>query len=218
MVKTRSGKRIGAEPKKIKFSEDGEAPQSSVAATAPAVQPESEEESDSDEAPEEDSTSQSREATLNKIKERELADLELKRQAKERRKLKDLQFAEQQLAKKRRLQELALAEQLPELLPEELFEDVDANSTGNKKHMREDELDSQHQRQAEALRKQAKLEKLRKLKELKNNAVLKGAVHVRVLASDNGVKKAPVAEQRVLRSKEDWMQRESLAKKRSVRF
>lgn len=218
MVKTRSGKRIGAEPKKIKFLDDGKAPQFSVAPKAPAIQPESEEETDSDEAPEEDSTSQSREAALNKIKERELADLELKRQAKERRKLKDLQFAEQQLAKRRRLQELALAEQLPELLPEELFQKPDTSEPGSKKHVREDELDLQHQRQAEALRKQAKLEKLRKLKELKTSAVQKGAVHVRVLASDNGVRKAPVAEQRVLQSKEDWMHRKSLAKKRSVRF
>lgn len=217
MVVTRSGRSTRETAKKIKFTDDGEMPEQvevfSVESTRePEEQPqeESEEESDSDsdEAPEAESISTSKQALIQKQKEQEQLKQDLRKQERERRKQQDLVFKQQQEAKKAKLKELAAAEELPDLLPEEALESDHEEETKKGKHLRSEDFEKEHA----AMRKKMKLEKLRLIKEQRNAALNKGPVVVQVQRF-NSKKQAPRAEKSILDSKKAWLERASLGKK-----
>lgn len=216
MVVTRSGRSTKETAKKIKFTEDGDLPENvevfSVESTkepeeAPQVSNDSESDSDSDEAPEAESLSTSKQALLEKQKNEAKLQQDLRKQERERRKQRDLQFKQQQEAKKEKIKQLAEAEELPDLLPEEAFES-DSEGPTARKHLRAEDLEKEH---AE-IRKKMKLEKLRMLKEQRKLALKRGPVVVQV-QSFNSKKQVPRAEQSILDSKRAWLERASLGRK-----
>lgn len=213
MVVTRSGKTVGI-AKKIKFSDDGSVPNDteivSVNTRESTREPSGSEseESDSDEAPEEETIATSKQATLQKQREQERLQQQLRQQEREKRKQRDQQFKQQQEAKKEKIKQLAEAEELPDVLPEELFESEPEESV-EAKHIRAEEFERQH----EAARKRMKLEKLKQLKQQRKLAVSRGPVLVQVQSFDPTKRRAPRAEEAVLQSKTAWLQRESLGRK-----
>lgn len=215
MVVTRSGRTIRETPKKIKFTEDDDlAANDEVLSVESTKEPqenhesESESDSDSDEAPEAESISTSKQALIQKQKEQQQLNQDLRKQERERRKQQDLVYKQQQEAKRAKLKELADAEELPDLLPEEALEpELEEESRGGK-HLRAEELEKEHA----AMRKKMKLEKLRMIKEQRTAAFKKGPVVVQV-QSFNSKKQAPRAEQSILESKRAWLERASLGKK-----
>lgn len=217
MVVTRSGRSTQEQSKKIKFTDDGEFPQNvevfSVESTRePEELAQAEEDddsdSDSDEAPEAESISSSKHALVQKQKEQEQLQQELRKQERERRKQRDLQFKQQQEAKREKIRELASTEELPDLLPEEVLESYHEQDVRGGKHLREGDLEKEHA----AMRKKMKLEKLRLMKEQRKHSIKKGPVLVQVQAF-NSKKQAPRAEQSILDSKKAWLERASLGKK-----
>ncbi|GEQ68433.1 hypothetical protein JCM33374_g2101 [Metschnikowia sp. JCM 33374] len=226
MALTRSGKAVGTGGKKIKFSEDGELPSGTeallVTSRESTQEPEqsdaaseSESEEDSDEAPEEESVSQSKSALLSKMKEQEKLEQKLRKQEREKRKQRDLHYKQQQDAKREKIKELVAADELPDLLPEEALEsdnDDDVSPTihtKNGKHLRTEDFEKEDA----AMRKKMKLEKLRNLKEMRNQALKKGPVYVQVQHDTTSKNRVPRAEQSVLSTKSQWLQRESLNRK-----
>lgn len=215
MVVTRSGRSTRETPKKIKFTEDGDLPENgAVVGVESTIEPEKPEESDeesdseSDEAPEAESISTSKQALIQKQKEQQQLKLDLRKQERERRKQQDLVYRQQQEAKRAKLKELATAEELPDLLPEEALESDKEEETTGGKHLRAEDLEKEHA----AMRKKLKLEKLRAIKEQRTAALMKGPVVVQV-QSFNSKKQAPRAEQSILDSKRAWLERASLGKK-----
>lgn len=220
MVVTRSGRSTQEKPKKIKFTDDGELPENvevfSVESTREPEEPQEplkqeddeESDSDSDEAPEAESISTSKQALIKKQKEQEQLQQELKKQERERRKQRDLQFKQQQEAKREKIKELAAAEELPDLLPDEVFEPDHNQDVRAGKHIRAEDFEKEQA----AMHKRAKLEKLRKIKEQRKLALNKGPVVVEVQAF-NSKRQAPRAEQSVLDSKKAWLERASLGRK-----
>lgn len=216
MVVTRSGKSTG---KKIKFLDDGELPSDAEVVNVDTregtrepedVEEEDEDDSDSDEAPEEESTLKAKEELLVKQKEQAKLEKQLRDQEREKRKQRDLQFKQQQDAKRERIRQLAEAEELPDLLPEEVLESDDDDETPvGGKHKRAEDLEQEHA----AMRKKMKLEKLRQLKAQRQSAVKKGPVHVQVQRFGSSKNRVPAAEASVLESKNSWLQRASLNKK-----
>lgn len=216
MVVTRSGKTVGSAVK-IKFSDDGTIPDNaeivSVDTRESTREPEGESESesddsDSDEAPEEESIATSKQASIQKQKEQQRLQQELRKQEREKRKQRDEQFKQQQEAKKEKIKQLAQADELPDFLPDEVFEsDLEEQAGG--KHMRAEDFEKQH----EAARKRLKLERLKQLKEQREKAVNKGPVLVKVQTYDPANRRVPPAEESILQSKNAWLQRPSLGKK-----
>ncbi|OBA19812.1 hypothetical protein METBIDRAFT_230387 [Metschnikowia bicuspidata var. bicuspidata NRRL YB-4993] len=225
MVVTRSGKSVTTTGKKIKFLDDGGDPSDIEVVTVSSARESSQEpeqtgaassgsdlDEDSDEAPEEESISQLKSTALQKKREQEKLEQSLRQQDREKRKQRDLQFKQQQEAKREKIKDLVLADQLPDLLPEEAFESEDEedmlDNTRSGKHLRTEHFEQEDA----AMRKRMKLEKLRRLKEMRNQALKKGPVYVQV---HEGASKSrvPRAEQSVLDTKSQWLQRESLKKK-----
>lgn len=218
-----------ARKNKITFTEDGELPAGAevvnLISREPSVEPEAiGSESDSDEAPEEESTAKAKAELLAKSKAEQDLQREALKAAKEKRKQRDLLFKKQQEAKRERetkkqeterlkfeqdkLEASAQADILPELLPKELLGILDTTQgKGGAKHIRTEELESQHA----AKRKRMKLEKLQALKQ--KSAVKKGPVYVQVQEFGSSKSRVPHAEQSILDIKNLWMQRESLNKK-----
>lgn len=217
MVVTRGERTTVTKARKIKFLEDGELPEDAEVVTVntreSTREPEEQQEesgSDSDDAPEEESISTSKEASIQKRKADEKLQQELRKQEKEKRKQKDLQFQKQQQAKRQRIQVLASASELPDLLPDEVLESEDEEDAPSiAKHMRAHDLEKEH---AE-MTKRMKLEKLRQLMQQKTQALKKGPVLVQVNTFDPSKKRVPRAEPSILASKNSWLQRESLGKK-----
>ncbi|KAM9896866.1 hypothetical protein OXX79_007226 [Metschnikowia pulcherrima] len=224
MAVTRSGRSIGDVGKKIKFSDDGEVPSDievlSVSTKESTQEPEqvkdseSDLEDDSDEAPEEESVSQSKFAVLQKMKQQEKLEQETRKHEREKRKQRDLHFKQQQDAKREKLKELAGAEKLPDFLPEEALESDHEDETLTKnsssgKHLRSEDFEKEDA----AMRKKTKLEKLRNLKEMRQQALKKGPVYVQVQHNITPKSRVPRAEQSVLDTKSQWLQRESLNRK-----
>ena len=222
MAVTRSGRSIGDVGKKIKFLDDGEVPSDievlSVSTKESTQEPEqvkdseSDLEDDSDEAPEEESVSQLKSAVLQKMKQQEKLEQETRKHEREKRKQRDLQ--QQQDAKREKLKELAGAEKLPDLLPEEALESDHEDETLTKnsssgKHLRSEDFEKEDA----AMRKKTKLEKLRNLKEMRQQALKKGPVYVQVQHNITSKSRVPRAEQSVLDTKSQWLQRESLNRK-----
>lgn len=222
MAVTRSGRAIGDVGKKIKFLEDGEAPSDiEVISTRESTQEpenigseslENELEDDSDEAPEEESVSQLKSTALQKLKEQEKLEQKSRQQEREKRKQRDLQFKQQQEAKREKIKELVVADELPDLLPEEALESDDEEnaiiSSKTGKHLRSEDFEKEDA----AMRKKAKLEKLKNLKEMRKQALKKGPVYVQVQDSMSK-NRVPVAEKTVIDTKSQWLQRESLNRK-----
>lgn len=222
MAVTRSGRAIGDVGKKIKFLEDGEAPSDiEIISTRESTQEpenigsessENELEDDSDEAPEEESVSQLKSAVLQKLKEQEKLEQKSRQQEREKRKQRDLQFKQQQEAKREKIKELVVADELPDLLPEEALESDDEEnviiSSKTGKHLRSEDFEKEDA----AMRKKAKLEKLKNLKEMRKQALKKGPVYVQVQDSTSK-NRVPVAEKTVIDTKSQWLQRESLNRK-----
>lgn len=222
MAVTRSGRAIGDVGKKIKFLEDGEAPSDiEIISTRESTQEpenigsessENELEDDSDEAPEEESVSQLKSAALQKLKEQEKLEQKSRQQEREKRKQRDLQFKQQQEAKREKIKELVVADELPDLLPEEALESDDEEnviiSSKTGKHLRSEDFEKEDA----AMRKKAKLEKLKNLKEMRKQALKKGPVYVQVQDSLSK-NRVPVAEKTVIDTKSQWLQRESLNRK-----
>lgn len=217
MAVTRSGRSTGT---KIKFLEDGEFPSGADVLSVstrestrePEVQEVDDESSDSDDAPEEESTSNARQATLDRQKEQDKVEQELRRQEREKRKQRDLHFKQQQEEKRERTKELVAAEELPDLLPDDILQSADDESDTTismGKHLRAEDLEKEH---AEA-RKRMKLEKLKQLKAHRQSAIRKGPVHVQVQSFGSSTKRVPAAEQGIMESKNSWMQRASLNRK-----
>lgn len=218
MVVTRSGRSTQQKSKKIKFTEDGDVPEDieifSVESTREPEEipePQSEEsdsDSDSDEAPEAESISTSKQALIQKQKEQEQLQQDLRKQEREKRKQRDLQYKQQQEAKREKIRELAEADELPELLPEEVIESDHEEESRARKHLRAEDLEKEHA----AMRKKMKLEKLRMMKQQRKQSQKKGPVLVQV-QTFNSKKQAPRAELSVLDSKKAWLERASLGKK-----
>lgn len=201
--------------KKIKFTDDGDLPKSvkvpklaEIEDSESAQESDSDLDSDSDEAPEAESISTSKQALIQKQKEQEQLQQDLRRQEREKRKQRDLQFKQQQEAKREKIRELAAAEELPDLLPDEVFEPETKEEIRAGKHIRAEEFEKEHAEE----RKRAKLAKLRQLKEQRKSALKKGPVVVQV-QDFNAKKQAPRAEQSVLDSKKAWLERASLGRK-----
>lgn len=225
MSVTRKGTQAQRAPKRIKFSDDGdELPQPEIATRESLSEDEAEDEtneqeaedfesgSDSDDAPEEESTLQLKFALMNKLKEREQAEQEAKRKEKEKRKQRDLQFKQQQEEKRERIKELVKAEKLPDLLPDEVFEEDQWES---KETVPEGtHLKSEHfEKELAAAKRKAKLEKLKQIKEMRKLSLKQGLVYVQVQKPTDLGNRAPRAEQSVLDSKSSWLQRDSLKRK-----
>lgn len=185
-----------------------------VSSREPTLEPETlndedQEDSDSDsdsDAPEEESTSVAKDQMMDKLKKDQQRQQELRQQERKKRKQRDAQLREQLEARRERIRELAAAEELPDLLPEEVLA-PEPETQG--KHIRLEELEREH---AES-RKRAKLDKLRQIKELRKQALKKGPVHVQVQAFGLSKQTVPRAEASVLETKHSWLQRASLGKK-----
>lgn len=200
-------------PKKTKFSDEGELENrtAETAVEVKSVSPEIEEndgseDSDSD-APEEESTSRTKSSIVAQQKEALRLQKEEKLRQREKRKEQALQNRAQQDKKRQRIQE----HELPEFLPEDLFEDEAKEEEDEpvlvppRTHLRLEELDS-------AARREAKMEKLRALRNAKNTVVKRGPVHVQV-GSFGGRKSVPVAEDKIVGMRDQWLNREALNKK-----
>lgn len=222
MARTRSRTASQFAGKSIKFLDDGTIPLDTevvnIESKESTQEPEgslkgpdsaqnSDSESDSDEAPEEEATSVAKNKTIELLKEQKQRQQNLRKQEREKRKQRDEQLKLQLEARRERIRELAAAEELPDLLPEEVFEPEPEEPKG--KHIRLEELEREHLEN----RKRAKLEKLRQIKELRKLALKKGPVHVQVQSFGLLRTTVPRAEANVLESKNSWLQRASLGKK-----
>lgn len=177
---------------------------------------------DSDEAPEEESTSQAKELIIKRQKEQKEQELLQKREEKERRRKQDLLHSEQQRLKKQEQETKAGAAALPDYLPEDIFDsidqeeeqdDEDLEQTTKGKHLKLSDFEDMDKRE---LAKQIKEEKLRQLKLKKKLLIKKGPVHVNVTsaaARQINKKLVPVAESKIVNSRSKWLKRKSLGKK-----
>ncbi|CAH2353595.1 bud site selection protein 21 [[Candida] railenensis] len=221
-------------PKKIKFSDDSfndteflTADEAGEKIKDDEVEGEgeysdSDSDSDSDEAPEEESTSQAKELIIKRQKEQKELELVQKREEKERRRKQDLLHSEQQKLKKQEQETKAEDGELPDFLPEDIFdsidqeeeqddEDIEQSTKG--KHLKLSDFEDMDKRE---LAKQIKEEKLRQLKLKKRLSIKKGPVHVNVTsaaARQINKKLVPVAESKVVNSRSKWLKRKSLGKK-----
>lgn len=192
-------------PKKTKFSDDGEPAFVEVKSASPEIEEDGSSDSDSDsDAPEEESTSRSKSSIVSQQKEALRLQKAEKLRQKEKRKEQDLQNRAQQEQKRQRIQK----HELPEFLPEDLFEDEEQDEetpVAPRTHLRTEELDA-------AAKREAKIEKLKAIRNAKNTVVKRGPVHVQV-SSFGGRKSVPVAEEKIVGVREQWLNRESLNKK-----
>lgn len=165
------------------------------------------EDSDSDSAPEEEFTGVAKQETIERLKREQKRQQDLRRQEREKRKQRDEQLKQQLEARRQRIRELAAAEELPELLPVEVFVEDTMEPQG--KHLRQEELEQEEMKR----KKKAKLEKLREIKALRKQALKKGPVHVQVQTFGLTKNTVPRAEASVLDTKNCWLMRASLGKK-----
>lgn len=171
----------------------------------------SDSDSDSDDAPEEESTTTTKQSILNKQKQQFQLEQEQKRIEREKRRKLDLQNKEQQDSKKSKKQQKI--EELPEFLPTDILESDNEEEANKKietvkpKHYKLSDLD-----EIEA-RKQLKIQKLKDLKNKKTTLVKKGPVSVQVQSFNSNKKVVPKAENKVLDTREQWLQRKSLRRK-----
>lgn len=162
---------------------------------------------DLDEAPEEESNPVAKQQFIEKSNQEKIAEQRLRQLEREKRKAKDARLKHQLEIKRERISKLAAAKELPDLLPEEVFEPETLDQKG--KHIRLEELE----KLAVENSKRAKLEKLRQIKELRKLALRRGPVHVQVQSFGNNRVSVPRAEANVLHTKISWLQRASLGKK-----
>lgn len=125
---------------------------------------------------------------------------------------------EQQQKKK---ESTKIQEDLPEFLPEDIFDDIEEEeeeqeqeiAAAKGKHLKLQDFEEFDKR---ALAKQIKEEKLKQLKLRKKLIVKRGPVHVKVtsISSQQVNKKlVPVAENKIVNSRNKWLKRKSLGKK-----
>ncbi|KAI5967271.1 VPS8 [Candida margitis] len=175
-----------------------------------------EEDSDSDEAPEEESTSSAKEQLIAKQKQEKQRQAELEKQAKQRRKLQDERFKQQQLDKKQK--ELAKKQnfideknKLPEFLPDDIESIIQKPSAVEvrPKHIRLDDASTG----IHLSKKQQIEQRLRELKKSKTNGVKKGPVYVKTQTFGAAIKVVPRGEGKVLKNKQKWLNRKSIIRK-----
>lgn len=168
--------------------------------------------SDSDEAPEEESTSGIRNEILAMQKEDLKSQQELKKLEKERRRQQNIYNQQQQSLKKSKKQE----QELPEYLPEDIFESISDNETGESesiitsKHLKLQDFEKLDEME---IRKKIKESKLKELKKSKKLSIKKGPVHVKVQLFNLERKVVPKFENKVVNTRNKWLKRKSLGKK-----
>lgn len=169
---------------------------------------ESDSDSDSDDAPEEESTSTSRQAIIEQQKEAFKIRQEKNRQERERRRQLDLQNKQQQ-EEARKTKKDRVQEEMPEYLPTDLLESDDEETTTKiqPKHIKLDKEDEKE------IRKQMLMKKLGERKKERQSSIKKGPVNVQVQTFNSKKKVVPVAENKIINSREQWLKRKSLGKK-----
>lgn len=211
----------GATPKKMKFLDNDAdvndmeyhtAEEDELNQSAGSQDSDSDSDSDSDEAPEEESTSGIRNEILAKQKEDLKSQQELKKLEKERRRQQNVYNQQQQLLKKNKKQE----DKLPEYLPEDIFESISDNETGESepiipsKHLKLQDFEKLDEME---IRKKIKESKLKELKKSKKLSIKKGPVHVKVQLFNLDKKVVPKFENKVVNTRNKWLKRKSLGKK-----
>lgn len=170
--------------------------------------------SSDDEAPEEISTGESKDATLKKSREAKAArDKALQEQRYKRRKLAEHNAIQQQVKRKKAKTKSHYVEDLPEYLPDDLanaFATKAKDKEFQKKHHKIRELDAIQQRE---VRKNFLEEKLKKIKGLKSMAVKKGPIMVQQQNYGHTRHIVPSADLKVVGLREQWLQRKALNKK-----
>lgn len=210
----------GATPKKMKFLDNDADVNDIEYHTAEEDEPnqsagsqdsDSDSDSDSDEAPEEESTSGIRNEILAKQKEDLKSQQELKKLEKERRRQQNVYNQQQQLLKKNKKQD-----ELPEYLPEDIFESISDNEAGESepiipaKHLKLQDFEKLDEME---IRKKIKESKLKELKKSKKLSIKKGPVHVKVQLFNLDKKVVPKFENKVVNTRNKWLKRKSLGKK-----
>lgn len=218
MVVTRSrlDTQLAAKPKKIKFNDDdtineseyNTAEENGDVNDEPNGSETSASESDSDEAPEEESTSTAKSAVINEQKRQNALRRQVMEEQKHLRRLQDQHNKQQQELKRSRSQKEKQIE-LPEFLPDDIMTDIqtlgDSNESTEKKNTYrkfDDEIDI----------RALKIEKLKALKQARSTAVQKGPVRVQVHTTINK-KQVPMAERKIVGSRDKWLHRKSLNRK-----
>ena len=212
MAVTRS-KDIPVVGKKIKFlDEDLNGNDDYHTAEEVAIKSQSEnDESDSDDdAPEEVSTSTAKQSIIEKERKQREIELKSREADREKRREKDLQNKLQKQSKKEKKQSRKVEEvDLPEFLPEDIFESLEsAQSSG--KHLKVKELDEIDQK---LMRQKMKEEKLKSIKNSKKLSIKKGPINVQVQSFNINKKVVPRAEAKIVDAREKWLKRKSLNKK-----
>lgn len=210
----------GVTPKKMKFLDNDADVNDIEYHTAEEDEPnqsagsqdsDSDSDSDSDEAPEEESTSGIRNEILAKQKEDLKSQQELKKLEKERRRQQNVYNQQQQLLKKNKKQD-----ELPEYLPEDIFESISDNEAGESepiipaKHLKLQDFEKLDEME---IRKKIKESKLKELKKSKKLSIKKGPVHVKVQLFNLDKKVVPKFENKVVNTRNKWLKRKSLGKK-----
>lgn len=210
----------GATPKKMKFLDNDAdvndieyhtAEEDELNQSAGSQDSDSDSDSDSDEAPEEESTSGIRNEILAKQKEDLKSQQELKKLEKERRRQQNVYNQQQQLLKKNKKQD-----ELPEYLPEDIFESISDNEAGESepiipaKHLKLQDFEKLDEME---IRKKIKESKLKELKKSKKLSIKKGPVHVKVQLFNLDKKVVPKFENKVVNTRNKWLKRKSLGKK-----
>lgn len=173
-----------------------------------------EEDNDDDEAPEEESISAARKVVYeNKRKAEEVIAKEKQAKREKRRQLAEHNTLQQQAKREKKSVKASTAESLPDLLPDDLLQELGSSAFDTpapNKHLRVRDLDERDQR---ALKQKRIEEKLAKIKSLKNTAVKKGPINVRVHKSGDKHKAVPRAESKIVNSRDQWLKRKSLNRK-----
>lgn len=210
----------GVTPKKMKFLDNDAdvndieyhtAEEDELNQSAGSQDSDSDSDSDSDEAPEEESTSGIRNEILAKQKEDLKSQQELKKLEKERRRQQNVYNQQQQLLKKNKKQD-----ELPEYLPEDIFESISDNEAGESepiipaKHLKLQDFEKLDEME---IRKKIKESKLKELKKSKKLSIKKGPVHVKVQLFNLDKKVVPKFENKVVNTRNKWLKRKSLGKK-----
>lgn len=172
----------------------------------------SDSDSDSDEAPEEESTSGVRDEILAKQKLEQKLEQDLKRREKEKRRQQNIHNQQQKLAKKSKVHE---EKDLPEFLPDNIFESIDDEETNEEpvitsKHLKLQDFEKLDEI---SIRKQMKEAKLKEIKKNKKLSIKKGPVHVKVQQFNLDKKVVPKFENKVVNTRNKWLKRKSLGKK-----
>lgn len=165
-----------------------------------------------DEAPEEESTAAAKDAVLQKARIEQEIILEAKQaQREKRRKLAERNNLQQEMKREKHQDAQKVSNQLPDFLPDDLVQEFKNQSTQiSNLHLKVRELDIMEQK---AARQRLMEEKLSKIKDRKSMAVQKGPIKVKVQSFGDELRKVPMADPKVIRLREKWLQRRSLNRK-----